>query len=182
MIKLPFFLSQIRKDKLRETLNWTFLFPGSPTPPLTQIALRSDQSAHCSPRSNLVCWQENTNSFDREAPTAAFRWEHQILLWIATKTFGVKKTHHGAFLSHDILWQEWRVQLRLWPTVRINKMFCEQEKSVTLTKNNIGQAKDSYRRGGGQRRGKFMQMKQEIQFVCVNKSSVALCERNQLLT
>ena len=60
-------------------------------------------------------------------------------------------------------------------------MFCDQEKSVTLTKNNIGQAKDSYRRGGGQRRGKFMQMKQEIQFVCVNKYPLALCEENHLL-
>ena len=60
-----------------------------------------------------------------------------------------------------------------------NKMFCEQEKSVTLTKNNIGSFEDSYREGLA--RGKFMQMKQEIQFVCVNKYPLALCEENHLL-
>ena len=61
----------------------------------------------------------------------------------------------------------------------VDKMFCELDTCVTLTKNNIGSSEDSYREGLA--RGKFMQMKQEIQFVCVNKYPLALCEENHLL-
>ena len=61
----------------------------------------------------------------------------------------------------------------------VDKMFCELDTCVTLTKNNIGLSEDSYREGLA--RGKFMQMKQEIQFVCVNKYPLALCEENHLL-
>merc|ERR1712008_462505 len=60
---------------------------------------------------------------------------------------------------------------------RIDKMLCEQEKSVTLTKNNIGWSEDSYREASWE-----IHADEARNTICLcQKSSVARCESNQLL-
>jgi len=110
----------------------------------------------------------STRSSDMQGGEPALHWRQP--LWLQTHQNISYFKSVRTFSDKKVVTSEKR---------RIDKMFCEQEKSVTLTKNTIGWSEDSYREG--LRRGKFMQMKQEIQFVCVKKSSVARCERNQLL-
>ena len=119
-------------------------------------------------------WDGNTRSSDMEILETLKYWQLELL--------GIWGTNmRRVCAGHSIFTQaiQWRIPPRMWPVTIVDKMFCELDTCVTLTKNNIGSSEDSYREGLA--RGKFMQMKQEIQFVCVNKYPLALCEENHLL-
>jgi len=123
-----------------------------------------------------VTWEQVPAALILEA-LGALTCKQENLCWIGGSSFGFRNTKNMSCFKSVRTFSDKKVVTS--EKRRIDKMFCEQEKSVTLTKNTIGWSEDSYREG--LRRGKFMQMKQEIQFVCVKKSSVARCERNQLL-
>ena len=179
-------------------------FAGLLTQPLTRNRWRSGLSPHCSPPSRLGCWQGNTSSSEMEilqtlgwkycglwagttsSPEmeipATLKWKHWNSGSSRYQPLGIWGTDVRRVCAGQCIFTQaiqWRIPPRMWPVTIVDKMFCELDTCVTLTKNNIGSSEDSYREGLA--RGKFMQMKQEIQFVCVNKYPLALCEENHLL-